>query len=223
MDQICYVKTDKNGELEFEEIREKHNYRWTKTEITYQLQKDSEDIPGKYMERRAVQLALTSWGMEAPLTFKEVKNNPDIFINFVSSENDPWLENRRGVLAYAYYPGTSKQGKIVFNEDYIWSLDGKPVNAHEIYPERYSYGTKTSFKTYNMLHVLIHEIGHSLGLEHDKDNYTAVMYPYYNGITSLHVNDKKRIKHKYGERTWRSIIIYRISKMMLFYHIRRLR
>jgi predicted Zn-dependent protease len=200
---ICKISANQNGELEFsEEEQSEWKHKWDKQVVYYSLQKDSEDITGRSLETKAVNIAFSTWNFEIPLKLKSVKKNqtPDIYINFVKSDNDEHL--KKGVLGYAYYPKTSKQGKIVFNEDYLWSLDGKPVNAHKANPTQYPFSTKTKLKTYNMVHVLIHEIGHSLGLKHDVNNPASVMWWQYNGQLHLNRYDIERITDKYGTRRW---------------------
>jgi len=118
-------------------------------------------------------------------------------------------------LAYAYYPKTSHAGKIVFNEDYLWSLNGNPVNAHEAYPMQYPFGTRTTIKTWNMVHVLIHEIGHSLGLTHDANNSKSVMWWSYNGQLHLNKYDIKRITDKYGKRRWNPRIYKAVTRWLM--------
>ena len=196
---VCLVR-DNNGELEFSEENQTHwDHKWDKQTVYYALQRDSVDIEGRAKEMKAVNLAFSTWNFEIPIKLKSVRGNqtPDIYINFVKSENDKWL--KKGTLAYAYYPKTSHAGKIVFNEDYLWSLDGN----------------RTTIKTWNMLHVLIHEIGHSLGLTHDANNNKSVMWWQYNGQLHLNDFDIKRITDKYGKRRWNPRIYKAVKRWLL--------
>ena len=200
---ICKITANSNNELEFsEETQSEWAHKWDKQVVYYSLQKDTEDIHGRTDEIKAVNIAMSTWNFEIPVKLKRAKKNqdPDIYINFVKSENDKHL--KPGVLGYAYYPKTSHAGKIVFNEDYYWSLNGRPINAHEAYPHQYPFGTRTTIKTWNMVHVLIHEIGHSLGLKHDVNNPASVMWWQYNGQLNLNRYDIERITDKYGKRRW---------------------
>ena len=198
MESVCFVKKAKNGGLQFIEEKQTHwKYKSDKQAVTYALQKDTEDIEGRRIEERAVNLAFLTWNIEIPLKLKSVRGRktPDIYINFVHAKNDAYLKNKKNVLAYAYFPKTSKQGKIVFNEDYLWSINGRN-------------------NSYNMVHVLIHELGHSLGLTHDVSDRNSVMWYQYNGRMNLTKYDINRICEKYGRRKFSGRIYSRIKQLI---------
>ena len=110
------------------------------------------------------------------------------------------------ILAYAYFPGQGDvSGKVVFNNDYIWSTNGKPISGKKAKEEGWVENAydDNQLRTYNIIHVLIHELGHTLGLRHDAhDNTDDVMDPYYSGKLELSNYDLMRIRAKYGIRIW---------------------
>src|SRR3990167_6186524 len=170
--------------------------KWNKSELTYSIINYTHDFDKL---RTALNLAMTSWDIEIPIRLKYVKINSDITLAF--STTDKYFTDMPGVLAYAYFPDSgSLSGKIIFNDNYLWSIDGKPISARE-YMKRTGKqvaNMDNMFATYNILHTLTHEIGHSLGLIHS--NYKIdVMYPFYNGVMELSENDIIRITNKYGK------------------------
>ena len=139
---------------------------------------------------------------------------PDMLINFKDPKTDSYLmqPGKENVLAYAYFPGQGEiSGDITFNEKYLWSSDGKGVNAHEVKPDQYPPDTKTKLATWNLEHVLMHEAGHAIGLRHDKYTTDSIMYPSYTGKTTLGPRDESRIQSFYGLRPGYETIVQRLK------------
>ena len=118
-----------NNEAQYEVQQTEYPQKWDKPKVTYSVIRGSDDLPGDSLERIAMNLAMTTWDIEIPLILEVVKKNenPDITLEFADRNRDPFFKERPNVLAYAYYPKTSKQGVIKFSDEHIWSLDGKPV------------------------------------------------------------------------------------------------
>ena len=87
-----------------------------------------------------------------------------------------------GVAAHAFGPGEyAISGDVHLDEEEDWTLS---VNRKD--------GT-------NLLGVLIHEIGHALGLSHSKD-LTSVMHPaFVSAKLDLNVDDIEHVQILYGK------------------------
>jgi len=228
----CIAYSHMTKDVEFVESQEEWRGKWDKDVIWYDIEwhESLKLIPLNKL-RVAVNLAMTTWDLEIPVKYKPVwmareHHEPDITIRFDNRENDDYFRNAKSVLAYAYLPGQgSVSGKIVFCADFIWTTDGGHIKGSDAiekgvleraYPD-------SKYKTYNVTHVLIHELGHSLGLRHDTDNNsTDVMDPYYKGTTlDLSPRDIYRIRLKYGVRVFKQWSHYAILKRWLKNRIRR--
>ena len=184
--------------------------------VTYKVTNESQHFPDSKFEDKALAVALRQWGLRTKhIRFKRVTGTADIEMRFLTKENDKMFRDKPGTLAYAYFPNGSKLGgDITFNDSVIWTTNGKPINAHKVFPDKYKSNTKTKLRTYNMVHTLLHECGHAIGLKHCTDHKTCIMYPYYNGRVVLHNHDVERIQRIYGER--------KLSERILDYFRRRM-
>ena len=87
----------------------------------------------------------------------------DIEIRFESGEHGDGdaFDKSGGTLAHAFFPQQGRaSGDIHFDDDEFWTLG--------------------SFSGINLTQVAVHEIGHSLGLEHTNVR-GAIMFPSYEG------------------------------------------
>ncbi|XP_053415929.1 matrix metalloproteinase-26 [Nycticebus coucang] len=129
--------------------------------------------------------ALSMWSTVTPLIFQHVQSeDADIKISFLNWDHgdDLPFDGQGGVLAHAFLPNSGNPGVIHFDKDEHWS----PSN-----------------RGYNLFLVATHEIGHSLGLYHSK-NQNSIMYPkyrYHNPRTlHLSADDIQRIQQLYEEK-----------------------
>ena len=197
--------------LEFQEnTQTEWRHKWELDVMYYDIISPCRTMEMKKV-KKALNLAMTTWSLEIPIKFKSNWNNyrnhvSNITIDFKTSEEEHYFKDRPSVLAYAYFPGQGDvSGKVVFNNDYIWSTNGKPVSGKKAKQQGWVENAydDNQLKTYNIVHVLIHELGHSLGLRHDAHNNTDdVMDPYYSGKLELSNYDLIRIRTKYGIRVW---------------------
>ena len=233
MKPACTVFTNHHRleQIEFLEDQVEYPKKWNKDTVYYYT--ETINIPLLLTKRQlltAINLAMTTWDIEIPVRFRSTRDIKlaDIIIAFEDAEINKYFSDRPSVLAYAYFPGTSLQGTIVFNSTYIWDTKGNGVKGSKAVElgliDRID-NPNNILKTYNILHVLIHELGHSLGLTHDitgVNDGKDVMDPFYVGtVLDLSPRDILRIREKYGIRMYTRWARYNRIKRWLKRRIRR--
>ncbi|KAJ8042923.1 Matrix metalloproteinase-16 [Holothuria leucospilota] len=158
---------------------------WAKTTITYRYMNFSPDLKRSEI-RDAVETAFQYWSDVTPLTFRQVFDGrtPDIEIWFATGDHGDGsvFDGKGGILAHAFYPGPGIGGDMHFDDD--------------------EYFTVGSYFGTNLFFTALHELGHSLGLDHSS-NSAAVMAPFYRGYNpniQLHEDDIRAIQRLYGPK-----------------------
>lgn len=209
--------------------------KWDKPIIFYEVINECRTMSNQQV-RKALNYAMSTWDIEIPVSFHPAWYNgnpkPDITIEFRSKIQDEVFAGQPSVLAYAYFPynNNSYNGKIVFNNEYIWDFQGSGILAKDALAKGWIDGTANPnnvIKTYSIIAVLIHELGHSLGLTHDESGNASgidVMDAFYSGSDRFELSDRDllRIRAKYGIRIFSHWSGYNRLKKALYKAKRRL-
>jgi hypothetical protein len=180
-----------NGEIKFEATNQ-HQEEWTcywdKGTLTYRLSNFSEDFNMKW-QKRVVTDAFMFWQLRIKdLKFKQIRD-PDeqVDINIVFKPQNHFAQPE--IYAQAYYPCQGlASGDIEINDGWDWRASVR--RADKEHPP--------------LLPIMIHELGHSLGLSHDRQSNWSIMWPYFqlgDSKTTLGPRDIERIQKIYGKRT----------------------
>uniref|UniRef100_A0A1I8ASA1 ZnMc domain-containing protein n=1 Tax=Steinernema glaseri TaxID=37863 RepID=A0A1I8ASA1_9BILA len=158
--------------------------RWRKKVLTYWV-KNAPISHDNYDEiRMEIRKAFKAWEDVMGLNIEEKESSNGMDVDIVLSfeprdhgDNNPFQES---ILAHAFYP---PKGDVHFNNDQNFRVE--PGFYEEI----------------NLLHVAIHELGHSFGLPH-MNKTDSVMFPTNSySPTRLSADDIAAIQALYGEKT----------------------
>ncbi|RLJ76961.1 M10 family metallopeptidase domain-containing protein [Pedobacter alluvionis] len=165
--------------------------KWNKSNLTYSFDNGTADIPNND-EFQAIRDAFGLISNVTNLSFTEVSSGGDIRIGwYVGNHGDGAgnaFDGASGVLAHAsYYTSNASHVILHFDDDENWSLS--PL-----------FGI-------DLMSVAIHEIGHTLGLDHSNES-CATMNAFYSGTKrNLAQDDLNGIRAIYGIKA----IINRVS------------
>lgn len=154
--------------------------RWPRTELTWRLA-DPLSTLDPSVQLDVLDRAFAQWANVSALSFQRRDSaDADITLRFASGPHgDEFAFDGAGAnLGHAFFPGSDLPGAI-----------------HLCSAEDWGVGGEGRFDLYT---VVLHEIGHALGLEHSLDP-DAVMAPSYSGIVEgLTQDDIDAIQRLYG-------------------------
>lgn len=158
--------------------------RWDRNRLTWYLTKGPSNDLTDDQVRETLARAFRVWERAADLKFTEAASPPgDLEIRFESGDHGDGdaFDGGGGTLAHAFFPRQGRiSGDIHFDDGERWTLG--------------------SFRGINLTQVAVHEIGHSLGLEHSNVR-GAIMFPSYEGYRpdlELDKDDIRGIQTLYG-------------------------
>lgn len=173
--------SDLAGEAQFKMLLKEG---WKNPHVTYQFHSWLPGI-GEASQRQCFQNAFTKWSDTCRLSFEEVGTQGDIRIHLGKHDCHWPFRTHPAEVAHAFFPDHSNAalaGDLHVNYTLEWVTVAQ-AGGHPPY----------DFET-----VLLHEIGHSVGLTHSTDP-NDVMYRSYAFKRDLRPRDIARIRALYGQ------------------------
>ena len=177
-------------EIDIGGIEWPHHWPTGKKHFTWRFIDHTPDMRAK-VQRRVFQAAFNSFQTLTKLKLDYVKRTNIKADCTVSWREDIETFSGKSVLAHAYlyYPNSTNNGKIEFNDSpeskWHFSPFGEPVEAYLVDPVNFSRGDKdlgdilTKRASQPTIQIAMHEIFHSLVGRHDLQNrHTSLMGPY---------------------------------------------
>ncbi len=160
--------------------------RWNKSNVTYSFTNFTGDLTQQVIIAN-IRRAFLAWSRVCFLTFSEIAGTGDIAIGFFTGNHGDGsnFDGAGNVLAHGFYPppnGGAIAGDLHFDDAEQWTTNNPPTG-------------------FDFLSVAIHEIGHTLGLDHSADG-NAIMFAFYSGIKqTLNADDIAGIRSIYGNES----------------------
>ena len=197
--QLISEKTKPNTNALGGRIWDEETLYW-KCDTHYQWLTDSQ-IEG------IVKDALLESSLQTPLKIQKKNrkmSDAQLVLSWLPKKDDRYLTSN-SILAYCWGPGSGLGGNCIMNADVLWLLREGKLYADEA--KRLGYidnfvDPKNTIKYFDPVHTIKHELaGHGLGMNHITDirqEKTAIMYPFYNGLRKFGDADIKYLQSLYG-------------------------
>lgn len=159
-------------------------------DLTYHFINGTPDLVGTSEEAEVVR-GLTEWSNYAQINWTQSATaglNRSLDIQWgAGAHGDAYpFDGPGNVLAHCFYPAPPNSepiaGDLHFDEDETWRIGSD----------------------FDVFSIALHEAGHGLGLNHSA-SAQAVMYPYYQMVTTLNIDDINGIRALYGARGFISL------------------
>lgn len=156
-----------------------------------------------------IRSAFLESSIQTPLIINQRRketSDAQIIINWLGKKDEPYFKSD-STLAFGYGPSKGLGGNITMNSDVLWRLDKTPLTVKQAFELGYILDYDRNhpdnvMRTYDPLHTIKHEGGHALGMRHieiESERFSAVMYPFYNGLRKFGGADNKYLTDLYGK------------------------